>query len=311
MMNNNNSYKIDYELLICTIQNKRCIWDTLCEEYKNRDIKNNAFKDVAAVVVQDFDRLTEKEKNEAIMLVQKRWKTSRDAYVRDQAKLKKLKSGDAAKTVKKYIYFENLKFLDKTMDLNITESSLTCDQDSNTGAEDNIENSIVLSHSENDEEIEKTPGASQTFTRQKRKKKESVDDKLLQFLKNSEDSDRDDHKAFLMSLLPSLRTFDECQTLTFRSEVLKIIMDLKKIQPYSNSERKSYNQSASNLDPSSRTSSASSCSFTPNRMTSHYSCPPSSSSGDTNRPTLLQLSGTEFDEMQFGNYDNGYEPPFS
>lgn len=65
MMNNNNYYKIDTELLICTIQNKRCIWDTSCEEYKTRDIKNNAFKDVAAVVVQDFDGLTEKEQNEA------------------------------------------------------------------------------------------------------------------------------------------------------------------------------------------------------------------------------------------------------
>nr|CAH7753036.1 unnamed protein product [Callosobruchus chinensis] len=224
MMNNN--YKIDTELLICTIQNKRCIWDASSEEYKNRDSKNNAFKEVAAVVVHDFDMLTEKEQNEAVLLVQKRWKTSRDAYVRDRAKLKKSKSGDAAKTIKKYIYFENLKFLDKTMDLNITESSLTCDQD--TCTEDNIEESIIVSQSENDEEIDSTPKTSQTFTRKKRKKKESVDDKLLQFLKDSEDSDRDDHKAFLMSLLPTVRSFDESQTLMFRSEVLRIIMDLKK-----------------------------------------------------------------------------------
>nr|CAI5830764.1 unnamed protein product [Callosobruchus analis] len=206
MMNNN--YKIDTELLICTIQNKRCIWDASSEEYKNRDSKNNAFKEVAAVVVHDFDMLTEKEQNEAVLLVQKRWKTSRDAYVRDRAKLKKSKSGDAAKTIKK------------------TESSLTCDQD--TCTEDNIEESIIVSQSENDEEIDSTPKTSQTFTRKKRKKKESVDDKLLQFLKDSEDSDRDDHKAFLMSLLPTLRSFDESQTLMFRSEVLRIIMDLKK-----------------------------------------------------------------------------------
>nr|CAI5841600.1 unnamed protein product [Callosobruchus analis] len=166
MMNNN--YKIDTELLICTIQNKRCIWDASSEEYKNRDSKNNAFKEVAAVVVHDFDMLTEKEQNEAVLLVQKRWKTSRDAYVRDRAKLKKSKSGDAAKTIKKYIYFENLKFLDKTMDLNITESSLTCDQD--TCTEDNIEESIIVSQSENDEEIDSTPKTSQTFTRKKKKK---------------------------------------------------------------------------------------------------------------------------------------------
>nr|CAI5825956.1 unnamed protein product [Callosobruchus analis]CAI5837098.1 unnamed protein product [Callosobruchus analis]CAI5837350.1 unnamed protein product [Callosobruchus analis]CAI5841806.1 unnamed protein product [Callosobruchus analis]CAI5845877.1 unnamed protein product [Callosobruchus analis] len=300
MMNNN--YKIDTELLICTIQNKRCIWDASSEEYKNRDSKNNAFKEVAAVVVHDFDMLTEKEQNEAVLLVQKRWKTSRDAYVRDRAKLKKSKSGDAAKTIKKYIYFENLKFLDKTMDLNITESSLTCDQD--TCTEDNIEESIIVSQSENDEEIDSTPKTSQTFTRKKRKKKESVDDKLLQFLKDSEDSDRDDHKAFLMSLLPTLRSFDESQTLMFRSEVLRIIMDLKKIQPYNKSSNAT-NQSLTTLDVPSRTTLRP---LTPYKMSSDSA--QSSSANDTNRPTLLQLSRTELDEMQFGQYDNGYEAPF-
>nr|CAI5857445.1 unnamed protein product [Callosobruchus analis] len=300
MMNNN--YKIDTELLICTIQNKRCIWDASSEEYKNRDSKNNAFKEVAAVVVHDFDMLTEKEQNEAVLLVQKRWKTSRDAYVRDRAKLKKSKSGDAAKTIKKYIYFENLKFLDKTMDLNITESSLTCDQD--TCTEGNIEESIIVSQSENDEEIDSTPKTSQTFTRKKRKKKESVDDKLLQFLKDSEDSDRDDHKAFLMSLLPTLRSFDESQTLMFRSEVLRIIMDLKKIQPYNKSSNAT-NQSLTTLDVPSRTTLRP---LTPYKMSSDSA--QSSSANDTNRPTLLQLSRTELDEMQFGQYDNGYEAPF-
>nr|CAI5842948.1 unnamed protein product [Callosobruchus analis] len=288
MMNNN--YKIDTELLICTIQNKRCIWDASSEEYKNRDSKNNAFKEVAAVVVHDFDMLTEKEQNEAVLLVQKRWKTSRDAYVRDRAKLKKSKSGDAAKTIKKYIYFENLKFLDKTMDLNITESSLTCDQD--TCTEDNIEESIIVSQSENDEEIDSTPKTSQTFTRKKRKKKESVDDKLLQFLKDSEDSDRDDHKAFLMSLLPTLRSFDESQTLMFRSEVLRIIMDLKKIQPYNKSSNAT-NQSLTTLDVPSRTTLRP---LTPYKMSSDSA--QSSSANDTNRPTLLQLSRTELDEIR-------------
>lgn len=138
-----------------------------------------------------------------------------------------------------------------------------------------------------------------------------MDDKLLQFLKDSEDSDRDDHKAFLMSLLPTLRSFDECQTLMFRSEVLRIIMDLKKIKPYSNPGRKSSNQSGSNLDPPSRTSSPISRSFTPHRMSPDYSNPPSSSSGGTSRPTLLQLGRIELDEMQFVNYNNDYQPPFS
>lgn len=51
-----------------------------------------------------------------VLLVQKRWKTARDAYVRDQTRLKKLTSAEAAK-IKKYIYYDKLRFLNKTMDL--------------------------------------------------------------------------------------------------------------------------------------------------------------------------------------------------
>lgn len=60
-----NKYKVDTELLICAIEEKKCIWDVSSEEYKNRDMKSKAFIDVAAVVVQNFEDLNEKEKEEA------------------------------------------------------------------------------------------------------------------------------------------------------------------------------------------------------------------------------------------------------
>lgn len=61
----------------------------------------------------------------AVLLVQKRWKTARDAYVRDRAKLKKIKTGDAAKRIKKYVYFDNLQFLERTLDLNKYETMIS------------------------------------------------------------------------------------------------------------------------------------------------------------------------------------------
>ncbi|CAH0548736.1 unnamed protein product [Brassicogethes aeneus] len=225
----NSSYKIDTETLICTIEKNRCIWDVSCEEYKNREIKNKAYRDVAAVVIKNFLGLSESEKSEAVQLIQKRWKTARDAYVRDRTKLKKSKSDDAAKSIKKYLYFDILRFLDSTMDLNRSES--TCEVKSENCAEDFLE--TVLSQPENDEEI-KTESNGQlvdNFTQQKRKKVETVDDELVRFLKKSEDGDRDHHEAFMVSLLPTLRTFSETQTLMFRSEVLRIVMELKNITP--------------------------------------------------------------------------------
>nr|CAH7768307.1 unnamed protein product [Callosobruchus chinensis] len=60
-----NKIKVDTELLICAIEEKKCIWDVSSEDYKNRDMKSKAFMDVAAVVVQNFEELNEKEKEEA------------------------------------------------------------------------------------------------------------------------------------------------------------------------------------------------------------------------------------------------------
>nr|CAI5841607.1 unnamed protein product [Callosobruchus analis] len=81
-------------------------------------------------------------------------------------------------------------------------------------------------------------------------------------------------------------------------------MDLKKIQPYNKSSNAT-NQSLTTLDVPSRTTLRP---LTPYKMSSDSA--QSSSANDTNRPTLLQLSRTELDEMQFGQYDNGYEAPF-
>lgn len=46
-------YRFDTELLISAIEQKPCIWDTSCEDYKNRDIKNKAWEDIAQLLLQD------------------------------------------------------------------------------------------------------------------------------------------------------------------------------------------------------------------------------------------------------------------
>nr|CAH7737748.1 unnamed protein product [Callosobruchus chinensis] len=56
-----NTIKVDTELLICAIEEKNCIWDISSEDYKNRDMKSKASMDVAAVVVENFEELNEKE----------------------------------------------------------------------------------------------------------------------------------------------------------------------------------------------------------------------------------------------------------
>lgn len=52
-------FRFDTELLISTVEQKPCIWDTSSENYKNRDLKNNAWEEVAEIVIQNFVKLDE------------------------------------------------------------------------------------------------------------------------------------------------------------------------------------------------------------------------------------------------------------
>ena len=36
-------FRIDTELLISAVQEQQCIWDSSSEDYKNRDMKQNAY----------------------------------------------------------------------------------------------------------------------------------------------------------------------------------------------------------------------------------------------------------------------------
>ncbi|KAL1489787.1 hypothetical protein ABEB36_013721 [Hypothenemus hampei] len=114
---------------------------------------------------------------------------------------KKIKNGDAAKHIEKI----------KT-NLDVDEANRA--EQSNELA--------YLSESDADADIEisfnKETESKQNFTRNKRKKNDTLDNKLIAFLDETTKSDQDNHKAFLTSLLPTLKTFNEVQTLQFRSK---------------------------------------------------------------------------------------------
>lgn len=132
-----------------------------------------------------------------------------------------------------------------------------------------------MSESNDDEETEKfVERESHNFIRQKRRRKEI--DEPVEFLEDGGTRDRDDHEAFMVSLLPTLRTFSESQTLVFRAEVLRVVMELKNIIPslyLPNTSNQSMN------DPLSSTNTLSS----------------------SNNTTVFELCETQFDEPLSNN----------
>ncbi|XP_074040033.1 uncharacterized protein [Leptinotarsa decemlineata] len=314
-----NELRIDTEILISLIEEKRCIWDSSNEHYKDRDMKNKAFAAVAAVVVLNYDNMTEAKQREAVQVVQKRWRTARDAYRRDRNKVKNTKSRQAAKKYKTYIFYDNLKFLDQVMELNSTETNFDC---TNTDEEETRDSSG-----------ESETGATERPTRadsiasrptksgsglQKAIKNKNIDDKSIAFIDDMKKSDDDGDMAFFESLLPTLNRFDIIKKLQFRSEVLRIIMEIKNVPKfdfanpnvpqYTNrhpsyyTDQQFYNMSRmQDRPPYDNFEQHQQIHFRENysRASSTTSVPtpsPASSNEDYVRPSLLQLTQTNIGE---------------
>ncbi|KAK4880252.1 hypothetical protein RN001_008398 [Aquatica leii] len=67
------------------------------------------------------------------------------------------------------------------------------------------------------------------FQRKKRRRNDDIDEKLISLLHDAKNEEDDDDRAFVTSLLPILKFFDEGQKLQFRAEVLRIMLEIKQI----------------------------------------------------------------------------------
>ncbi|CAH1976803.1 unnamed protein product [Acanthoscelides obtectus] len=115
---------IDTERLITEVRLRPSLWDLCCPLYKDRDARIKAWQEVCQELIPNFNDQPDSEKKTTEKQVQQRWKTARDAYTRCKAALNNIPSGSGGVRKKKYVYFEFMKFLDKTQQLNTEDSIL-------------------------------------------------------------------------------------------------------------------------------------------------------------------------------------------
>ncbi|XP_031356719.1 uncharacterized protein LOC116180710 [Photinus pyralis] len=161
-----------------------------------------------------------------VKIVVQRWRTARDAYRRDRNKVYKTKSGQAAKGIKKYVYFENLRFLDSVLDINNTETSLhnSIEDDEIRTTHDNSDLSEDEPHTQEnivEEPDANAPETRKRFERKKRRQDDILGEKMISLLEKSNEKateEEDADRSFLISLLPTLKGFDEDKKLQFRAK---------------------------------------------------------------------------------------------
>ena len=125
--------------------------------------------------------------------------------------------------------------------------------------------------------------------KRKRRGTSAFEDSLLAFLTDSKEKGDDEDRSFLMSLLPTVKTFNSDQKLIFRTEVLQTMMRIKQT-----SNLQSYPANTSSLPHPPTPYPHSTNSFLPtiNQYHDPYQYPPNQPTGTSYPPPPL-VSPTE------------------
>ncbi|XP_072384176.1 uncharacterized protein [Diabrotica undecimpunctata] len=206
--------EIDQELLITLVQNKPVLWDKTTDEYKDKRLTFEAWRDICKNINPTFEELPDTEKNTYGKLIMKKWSNIRDSFIKYHKKMMNYKSGSQPKYVRKYIYYDQMQFLIKII------------QDHSTSS--NMEASAVTERKKHEKQS--------TTNRRKRKKTEElneVDEKSYSF--RSEEDDTQDFienensriMHFFRGIAPTIDSFCDDDIVDFQYEVLKIVRHLK------------------------------------------------------------------------------------
>lgn len=177
------------------------IWDSLKPEYSNNVETEKSWQNVC-VKVPEFESRPEMEKNKLGKSLHRRWKSLRDCYARELKKQKTTKTGAAASVRKRYIYVEQLRFLEP----------VHCTSESNVEMQEDEEES----HDVEDGQVADSAGVPQYPQQSRSKKRKNQEDLLLEVLQkkiasksNTTKPTEDADSMFLCSLLPELKKIPE------------------------------------------------------------------------------------------------------
>lgn len=155
-------------------------------------------------------------------LVVKRWNNIRDQWIKWKNRDKNTKkSGAAASKLRKYVYHEQLNFLDQVPYHRSTDSSMDYEAESQQQTEE---------HQPGADQGTAPPDATKqtSHTSSARKRKRTLDEFEERILRTIEAGDKEDrHMQFFKGILPSLQKFNENQIVDFQMGVLQVIKNIQ------------------------------------------------------------------------------------
>ena len=231
----------DTEKFIEEIEKRPAIYDVNRSEYNDRNAKMTAWDEVCQVMVPNWARLTDEERNVEEKNLRGKWRNIRDYFMKELKLQKSQKLGPAGRKRKKYMYFDQLLFLMPTVEnkRNVGATLNNCKSEESEGEVDNPvieEYDVPLAHAAPSITTGREylqPGASyKMYPRYPKQLCEtsftSFDNEIHDILSSHSSQrvtyDEDDYdKMFLLSLLPIIRQVPEEKKLDVRIQMQQVL----------------------------------------------------------------------------------------
>ncbi|XP_050311307.1 uncharacterized protein LOC126746927 [Anthonomus grandis grandis] len=124
-MAKSSTLEVDIEFLISLVEARPVLWDKTLSIYKDKNETNKAWRDICVLIKDDFKEMEVAEKNKYGKELIKKWGNIRDAYIKSRKKQAAVsKSGAGVSNVKKYIYNDQLQFMNKIYQERPTSDSI-------------------------------------------------------------------------------------------------------------------------------------------------------------------------------------------
>ncbi|XP_076236461.1 uncharacterized protein LOC143180551 [Calliopsis andreniformis] len=230
----------DTEKFIEEIQKRPAIYDVNRSEYNDRNAKMAAWDEVCQVMVPNWARLTNEEKNVEEKNLRGKWRNIRDYFMKELKLQKSQKLGTPGRKRKNYMYFDQLLFLMPMVENKRGGTAINnCKFEESEGEVDNPvieEYDVPLAHAAPSITTGRDyiqPGASyKMYPRHPKQLCEtsftSFDNEIHDMLSSPSSQrvayDEDDYdKMFLLSLLPIMRQVPEEKKLDVRIQMEQVL----------------------------------------------------------------------------------------
>ncbi|KAL4715247.1 hypothetical protein ACJJTC_007829 [Scirpophaga incertulas] len=218
---------IDTGRVIDEVRIRRCLWDPADDFYKNKDAKNKAWEEIGKELCgENFNTDLDKQ-------IRHRWKSARDNYFRTKGNMRNTPSGSAAKH-KKYLFFDQMTFLDRISENEVTESlsdnqSIVSEDLTETATSaNNLSTPSQLHRPQENTENSQNKWNKRSGMNKRKSEQSNFENELITLLnQNTSPSNLNpDDLSFFESLGPILSNLSAYQKLQFRAKVLELLIGI-------------------------------------------------------------------------------------